>query len=119
MVEGFLLWARNYREIERFEKLEGGGRCWKITLPDICRAHGGDGPLLPSFGEDDPVRIVPREFVLTQREALAFGYGVAVGGRAERRSEFAEREWKWGVEPDEEPEEAPERAPDELTEGGG
>jgi len=115
MVRDFLVWARNYGEIEHFERLEGGGRCWKITLPGICRAHGGDGPLLGEWG-DEPHRVVPREFVLTSREAFAFGYGVAVGGAAERRSEFAAREWKWGVE---EPEEEPERAPGELAKGGG
>jgi hypothetical protein len=65
--------------------------------------------------EDDPSRVVPREFVLTAREALAFGYGVAVGGRAERRADFARREWQWGEEPAEES----ARAPDELTKGDG
>jgi hypothetical protein len=97
MVRDYLVWARNYGEIESFEKIAPGGRCWKITLPAVCRAHGGDGPLLGGMWEDRPHKVVPREFVLTAREALAFGYGVAVGGASERRRDFAAREWQWTV----------------------
>lgn len=92
-VRSFLVWARNYGEITSFEKLPGGGRCWKITLPAGLWAHAADGPLL---GMRDPEREVPTEFVLTAREALAFGYGVAVGGAAERRADVAARRWGWG-----------------------
>lgn len=92
MVEGFLLWARNYREIESFEKIEGGGRCWKITLRAPVWAFGDE----PMAVLSQPERMVPDEFVLTAREALAFGYGVAVGGASERRADFAAREWQWG-----------------------
>lgn len=91
MVRGFLTWARNYGEISAFEKLEGGGRCWKIELTAPICAHGADTAGFMA----SPQRTVPIEFVLTAREALAFGYGVAVGGASERRSEFAAREWGW------------------------
>lgn len=95
-VRSFLVWARNYGEITSFEKLPGGGRCWKITLPAGLGAHGADGPLL---GMRDPEREVPTEFVFTAREALAFGYGVAVGGAAERRADVAARRWGWDAPP--------------------
>lgn len=94
MVRGFLVWARNYGEVESFEKVATRGRCWKIVLPGVRRAHGKSAPLL-GIMEDRPDRLVPTEMVLTTREALVFGYGVAVGGAAERRSDFAAREWGW------------------------
>lgn len=95
MVLGFLVWARNYGEIESFEKLPVAGRCWKIVMPGVVRAHGGSDPLLGGSLRDDPMRTVPTEFVLTAREALVFGYGIAAGGARERRAEFAAREWGW------------------------
>lgn len=112
MVRGFLHWAHSYREIESFEKLEGGGRCWKIVLKASVWAYAADGQW---WVMNRPERRVPEEFVLTAREALAFGYGLAIGGASERRADFARREWQWGEEPVEEP----ARAPDELTKGDG
>jgi hypothetical protein len=44
---------------------------------------------------------------------LAFGYGIAVGGAAERRADFAAREWKWGDDAPEPPGEQAVRA--EIT----
>jgi hypothetical protein len=77
-VHSFLTWARNYGEIESFKIVADSGRRWKIVLPEVWSEN-----------------MVPREFVLTSREALAFGYGLAVGGASERRSDFASREWGW------------------------
>jgi hypothetical protein len=91
MVTGFLVWARNYGEIESYRQVADSGRKWRIRLPM------GEPPVTASgrhaWTED---RIVPTEFVLTSREALAFGYGVALaGGRTELRADFAKREWGW------------------------
>lgn len=94
MVQSFLTWGRNYGEIESFAKIDPGrGRCWKIVLPEDRWAHGIQRT--PSILTLDSTRAVPTEIVLTAREALVFGYGLAVGGAAERREDFAAREWQW------------------------
>ncbi len=97
MVRSFLVWGRNYGEIERFERLPGGGRCWRVVLPASVRSHGKDTDLLGVFA-DAPERIVPTEFVLTSREALAFGYGLAAAGITMSRAEFAAQNWGWETE---------------------
>jgi hypothetical protein len=94
-VERFLVWARNYKEIESYKKLSGtGARKWRIQLSltaDPITASGGSGLLLGRETET-----VPREFILTSREALAFGYGLAVAGSQEQtRAEFAKANWDW------------------------
>jgi hypothetical protein len=87
------VWARNYGEIVNWEKVASSGRKWRITLPAIATASGAVSDSITNWGE---ARIVPASFVLTNREALAFGYGLAVaGGRPTTRAEFAAREWGW------------------------
>lgn len=93
-VERYLTWARNYGEIESYKRLATAGRKWLIRLPagTTTTIHGSDVDLLT--GADG---IVPDELALTSREALVFGYGLAVaGGRSETRRSFAAREWGWG-----------------------
>jgi len=91
-VRSFLTWARNYGEIESFSSVADSGRRWKIVLPDEVWSNGPD-PTLGGF--TPPENMVPREFVLTSREALAFGYGLAAAGVRECREDFASREWGW------------------------
>lgn len=91
-VQGFLIWARNYGEIESYKKIAESGRKWLIRLPATVTASNRKA----SWTER---RVVPSEFVLTSREALAFGYGLAVAGACpESRREFAARVWGWGDE---------------------
>lgn len=91
-VESFLTWARNYTEIDSYKKLPNTtGRKWLIEIPNVepVTASGSR----PSWTEG---RVVPRSFVLTSREAIAFGYGLAIAGaRPETRAVFAAREWNW------------------------
>jgi len=92
MVEGFLVWARNYKEIDEFVKVAERGRKWRIRLPLGHPPITASG--LPVGWTEN--RVVPTEIVLTNREALAFGFGLAVAGaRTELRSDFATREWGW------------------------
>src|SRR3954468_4740989 len=94
MVRSFLTWGRNYGELDSFKCLpDARGRKWHIEIPAAVNAATSDSPVLLVSSPD---RIVPAEFVLTNREALAFGYGLAVAGaRTETRAEFAAREWGW------------------------
>lgn len=91
-VRGFLVWARNYGEIESYERVANSGRKWRITLPAIATASGAESDSITNYGQG---RIVPASFVLTSREAVAFGYGLAVAGAREPRADFAAREWGW------------------------
>lgn len=93
-VERWLVWARNYGEIEQFKKVKGSARKWLVTLPD----PPGVRPITASGMEPGMIErcIVPEEFVLTSREAIAFGYGCAIAGaRPETRPALAAREWNW------------------------
>lgn len=92
MVRGFLIWGRNYGEIENFALIAQSGRKWRITLPAIATASGAPSDDLTNYSGS---RIVPAEFVMTSREAFAFGYGLAVAGPREPRADFAAREWGW------------------------
>lgn len=84
-IRSFLTWARNYEEIEWFERVPGvGPRCWKIVL--ISREEIGPYPN-PIFRRE-PDEIVPVEMMLTAREALAFCYGLAVAGVCRDRREW-------------------------------
>lgn len=93
MVRSFLQWARNYGEITNYELIASRGRKWKITLPAIATKTGAPSDDLTNFGAS---AIVPATLVMTNREAIAFGYGLAVAGsRPTTRREFAAREWGW------------------------
>lgn len=90
-VRHFLIWGRNYGEIESYRSVATRGRRWAVSLPAgrIVTASGME----PGWTERS---LVPVEFVLTGREALAFGYGLAAAGsRDEPRASFAKREWGW------------------------
>lgn len=90
-VRHFLIWGRNYGELRSYRSLPVRGRRWMITLP-------GDRPITASGMDPGLIErnLVPVEFVLTSREALAFGYGLAIAGaRDELRSAYAKREWGW------------------------
>jgi hypothetical protein len=91
MAERWLIWARNYKEIESFKKVGPRGSKWLVKMPEgvTITASGME----PGFIERS---LVPDEFVLTNREALVFGMGLAAGGsRPTTRDEFAAREWGW------------------------
>lgn len=103
MIRSVLTWARNYGEIDSFKMVTPRGRKWLIRLP----AERGIGSRL---FRNRPQDTVPREIVLTSREALAFGYGCAAGGIHDR-AEFAREEWGWGEEDAAPSESAPTRPP--------
>jgi hypothetical protein len=93
LVRRFLTWARNYGEIESFEQVTQAGRKWLVRLPKGTTVTVDGSEVGWLTGADG---IVPDEMVLTSREALVFGYGLAIGGgRPETRRAIAAREWGW------------------------
>ncbi|MCA1571008.1 MAG: hypothetical protein LC798_11945 [Chloroflexi bacterium] len=93
IVHRFLVWARNYEEIESFRKIAPSGRCWRIRIRPGVRADGMDRSVLDDIlGDDD--RVVPTEIVLTSREALVFGYGCAVAGASRHRDDWTQEDWE-------------------------
>jgi hypothetical protein len=91
LVHGYLVWGRNYGEIESFSRVADRGRKWLVKLP--AGATVTPSNMEPGFLEQ---RLVPDELMFTSREALAFGMGLAVAGaRRETRTELANREWTW------------------------
>lgn len=97
MITGFLVWARNYEEIISWEDLgsKAGSKRWKIVVQPGITATGDDIEDDPFFSILGPNidRIVPHELVLTSREALVFGYGLAVAGLCRSRKEWTHEEW--------------------------
>lgn len=89
MVREYLVWARNYEDIAYFERIPGGGRCWRIVLVEREEIGSHPDPAFPRT----PEQVVPTEMVLTGREALAFGYGLAVAGVARDRREWADADF--------------------------
>jgi len=90
MVRSALTWARNYEEIHSFDLIAAAGRKWRIRLPSSVVVGAGLW-LRPGRPQD----AVPDELFLTNREALAFAYGCAVGGARHGRAEFAREKWGW------------------------
>lgn len=91
MARSALTWARNYEEIESFEMIASAGRKWRVRLRGAVLVGSG----LWLTGR--PQEAVPDELILTNREALAFAYGCAVGGSAHGRAEFAHERWGWDL----------------------
>jgi hypothetical protein len=90
-IRHFLTWGRNYGELASYRSLPVPRRRWSITLP-------GERPITASGMDPGLIErsVIPVEFVLTSREALAFGYGLAIAGaREETRAVYATREWGW------------------------
>lgn len=86
-IRSFLTWARNYEEIAWFERVDDvGPRCWRIVLMPGEPIFSHPNPIWPGLAEQD--EIVPAEMMLTAREALVFGYGLAVGGMSKDRREW-------------------------------
>lgn len=90
MVRSWLVWTRNFGEIVAFHVGEGAGRRFRVRLPagvtsngDPFRQRGGILDIT-GHGVDD---VVPSELLFTAREALAFGFGCAVGRTAALASE--------------------------------
>lgn len=85
MVRRWLRWARNYGEIESFERVKGG---WLVR----CRQGIPRTGVEPLFGlrEED---LVPSELLLRPKEALAFAYGLALGGNSRDRREWTQEDW--------------------------
>jgi hypothetical protein len=91
-VGDWLVWGRNYGEIASYKRVTDAGRKWLVAIPEgvTITASGMEPGMIER-------RIVPDELVLTSREALAFGMGLAVAGsRPDSRRVVAEREWGWG-----------------------
>lgn len=98
MVRSALAWPRNYGEIHNFRSVMPRGRRWEIELPGEVSVSGSEAGFMTHnimTGEPLPQGVVPRVFVLTSREALAFSYGCAAGG-VHDRTEFAREKWGWG-----------------------
>jgi hypothetical protein len=90
-VDHWLVWARNYGEIESYKKIAERGRKWLVKMPEGVTITASGMEL--GFLERN---LVPDEIVLTNREALVFGMGLAAGGsRPTPRAEFAAKEWGW------------------------
>lgn len=92
MVRDFLIWAKNYGEIASYQKIADSGRKWKIVLPEVVEASNFHNAL-SIINIVTPERLVPVEIVLTSREALVFGYGLAVAGARGSRAAFAKEHW--------------------------
>lgn len=85
-------WARNYEEIEEFKSVAPRGRRWRVRVRPGITADGH--PLTTGLMGHRAETVVPEEFVLTSREAMAFAYGCAVGGAARARSEWTQEDWE-------------------------
>lgn len=84
-----LTWARNYGEIESFKMVRPSGRKWLVRTTEQTTISG------QVLGWTER-HAVPSELVFTSREALAFGYGLAIAGAYHGgRQAFAAREWNW------------------------
>lgn len=98
-VRSYLQWARNYGEIIDFQKIAKSGRCWMIEVEPGIRPMATDSPtgrggdLLMDFGGVDARTVIPEVMVLTTREALLFGWGLAVAGLGKPRTEFGDDDW--------------------------
>lgn len=89
MIQGFLLWAVNYEEIISFTKIAPyKGRCWKIVVPEGIYANA------MNLSWRFPEQYVPSEMILTAREALAFGYGLAIAGSSRDRRDWTQADWE-------------------------
>lgn len=84
VIRSYFQWARNYEEIAYYEKLPGGGRCWLVVLVD----RGEVGPYPDPVFRLRPEEVVPTQMMLTSREALCFGYGLAVAGALRDRRDW-------------------------------
>jgi hypothetical protein len=90
MVKRYLVWARNYGEIESFSIAARSGRKWLIRIPEGMPVTASG--MAPGFLER---AIVPSEFMLTSREALAFGMGLALAGSQPEPRSVAQEIWGW------------------------
>lgn len=85
MVRSWLLWARNFGEIVAYHIGDGNRRRFRVRLPAGITSNGDpfrkrEGILdITGHGAGD---VVPPELLFTAREALAFGFGCAVGRTA-------------------------------------
>lgn len=89
VIREFLTWARTYEDIAYWEHLPGGGRCWRIVLVEREEIGSHPDPAFPRL----PEQVVPTEMVLTAREALVFGYGLAVAGVSRDRREWTDEDF--------------------------
>lgn len=88
MVDDFLAWARNFEEIISYRKITKSGRKWLIKIrPGVFAASHMTLFLRPD-------NVVPEELVLTSREALVFGYGIAVAGECRSRHDWTQEDWE-------------------------
>ena len=91
MVQSWLTWARNFGEIEHFERVADKGAKWLVVLPSGIKKTRYD--ISSSFLDRDSY--VPTELVLSSREALIFALGCATGG-AKERARWTQADWdRW------------------------
>ncbi len=95
MVRRWLAWAVNYGEIASYERTREG---WLIRGRENVRLNDMEPFFQP--GVDD---YVPFEMVLKPREALAFVYGLALGGSSKDRREWTQEDWERRAEQREAP----------------
>lgn len=93
MVKRYLIWARNYGEIQSFSIAADSGRKWLIKLPEGATVTASG--MEPGWIERS---IVPDELMFTSREALAFGMGLALAGSRSEPRLAAQEKWGWRTE---------------------
>lgn len=98
-----LTWARNYGDVESWKRIAKSGPKWlvRFSFPEPM-TFDYHGPMSPFESNTNflmaprPEDIIPREMVLTNREALLVCYGLAIGGeRPEARSVYR-KYWSQG-----------------------
>jgi hypothetical protein len=98
-----LAWARNYGDVEDYERIGARGAKWlvRLTLRDVSIDHVGrlnEETLsnVPPLLWPRVIDHVPAEMVLTNREVLLLVYGLAAGGERDvPRSAYREH-WERG-----------------------
>lgn len=88
----WLAWARNFEEIVEYASVAPRGRRWRIRVRPGVTSDGR--PLTSGLMGHRPETVVPEEFVLTSREAMAFAFGCAVGGSSRERSSWTQEDWE-------------------------
>lgn len=91
-----LTWARNYSDVEAWEKIDKPkgtrGARWLVTLTRQATTSGmGGGGLLGPRALD----VVPLKLALTNREVLLLCYGLAVGGERPAPRKAQRKAWGW------------------------
>jgi hypothetical protein len=88
-----LQWARNYGDVESWERVAARGAKWLVVL---SRQHTISGMReIGGWIGARPIDLVPREIVLSNREVLVLCYGLAIGGERPEPREKQRDAWGW------------------------